>query len=348
MGSVPKATGRTDASEAPASQGAAGFRFSTDALPDADRVGMFREAFGQKMLRLDMEALTDRKFHTDATVRSLPGLDAVWSASSPVRVSRTKQLLSDGNDNLVFQWADSAGYCKHLGREFTLGPCDAVVLSCCDSGSVTFRSTVKLMSFSVPRNILGPSLREEHACLARPVPAASSALRLLVRYLEFLREECAAAAPELQGLAAAHLCDLLAVALGATRDAAEIAKGRGVRAVRLRAIKADIARNLADGDFSVADLSARHRLTPRYVQMLFEFDGTTLTAFVREQRLARAYRMLASVRFDDRRISDIALACGFGDISYFNRSFRARYGVTPSDVKHRRLERKIRATASRR
>lgn len=340
---MPKVTDRSDAS---GDQGPAGFRFSTDTLPSSDRVGMFCEVFGQKMLRLDMEALTDRQFHTDATVRSLPGLDAVWSASSPVRVSRTKQLLSDGSDNLVFQWADTAGYCKHLGREFVLGPRDAVVLSCCDPGSVMFGSIVNLMSFSIPRNVLGSLLRDTNSCFARPLPATSGALRLLVGYLEFMRQECAVATPELQSLAVAHICDLLAVALGATRDATEIAKGRGLRAARLHAIKADIVGNLADGDFSISDLSMRHRLTSRYVQMLFAFEGTTFTEFVREQRLARAHQMLASVHFDDRRISDIALACGFGDISYFNRSFRARYGSTPSDVKHRRLERKIRATDS--
>jgi AraC-like DNA-binding protein len=44
--------------------------------------------------------------------------------------------------------------------------------------------------------------------------------------------------------------------------------------------------------------------------------------------------MLTSRRFDVHRIIDIALACGFADISYFNRAFRARYGVTPSDVRN--------------
>lgn len=45
-------------------------------------------------------------------------------------------------------------------------------------------------------------------------------------------------------------------------------------------------------------------------------------------------KMLTSRRFDGHRIIDIALACGFADISYFNRAFRARYGVTPSDVRN--------------
>jgi AraC-like DNA-binding protein len=33
-------------------------------------------------------------------------------------------------------------------------------------------------------------------------------------------------------------------------------------------------------------------------------------------------------------ISTIAFNCGFGDLSYFNRCFRHRFGATPSEVRH--------------
>ncbi len=39
--------------------------------------------------------------------------------------------------------------------------------------------------------------------------------------------------------------------------------------------------------------------------------------------------MLTSEHFRTERISDIAYRVGFSDISYFNRSFRARFGCTP-------------------
>jgi AraC-like DNA-binding protein len=35
-----------------------------------------------------------------------------------------------------------------------------------------------------------------------------------------------------------------------------------------------------------------------------------------------------------RAIGDIALDCGFGDISYFNRAFRRRYGASPSEIRN--------------
>jgi AraC-like DNA-binding protein len=36
---------------------------------------------------------------------------------------------------------------------------------------------------------------------------------------------------------------------------------------------------------------------------------------------------------DGTTASAVALAAGFGDLSHFNRSFRRRYGATPSDVR---------------
>ncbi|MFC4844519.1 helix-turn-helix domain-containing protein [Bradyrhizobium sp. GCM10023182] len=33
------------------------------------------------------------------------------------------------------------------------------------------------------------------------------------------------------------------------------------------------------------------------------------------------------------RARRIAFECGYGDLSYFNRSFRQRYGATPSDIR---------------
>jgi AraC-like DNA-binding protein len=77
---------------------------------------------------------------------------------------------------------------------------------------------------------------------------------------------------------AGHLQDLAVLAIGATRDAAMVAGGRGVPAARLRAIKADIAKNLTDRHLSIDAVAARHGITPRYVSMLFDGDATTFSS----------------------------------------------------------------------
>jgi AraC-like DNA-binding protein len=165
------------------------------------------------------------------------------------------------------------------------------------------------------------------------IPGATAPLRLLASYVGAIRGGPLPPSPELSGLVVAHIHDLIALSLGATRDAAAAAQAHGIRAARLQAIKGDIAANLGDSDLRLNAIAARQRVTPRYVHKLFEIEGTTFSGFVLGQRLAQAHRLLTDPRLAKRPVSSIAFDVGFGDLSYFNRSFRRRYGTTPSEVR---------------
>jgi AraC-like DNA-binding protein len=43
--------------------------------------------------------------------------------------------------------------------------------------------------------------------------------------------------------------------------------------------------------------------------------------------------MLRDPLMTSRKISDISLNVGFSDLSYFNRTFRRAFGVTPSELR---------------
>ena len=43
--------------------------------------------------------------------------------------------------------------------------------------------------------------------------------------------------------------------------------------------------------------------------------------------------MLSDLRFDRLKVSDIALASGFNEVTYFNRRFRARFGCSPTQYR---------------
>src|SRR4029453_2804562 len=110
-------------------------------------------------------------------------------------------------------------------------------------------------------------------------------------------------------------------------------RGTASTAARLRAIKIDIVESLGRSDLSIGEIAARHGVTPRYVQMLFESESTTFTEFLLDQRLPCAHRMLTDFRFAERSVTSVAFYAGFGDLSYFDRVFRRSYGATPSDVR---------------
>ena len=92
-------------------------------------------------------------------------------------------------------------------------------------------------------------------------------------------------------------------------------------------------RRFTEPDFSAARLGATAGLSERYVNELLYEAGASFTMRLLELRLRKAAELLALP--SERRISEIAFACGFNDLSYFNRCFRRRFGLTPSAARGR-------------
>jgi transcriptional regulator GlxA family with amidase domain len=97
------------------------------------------------------------------------------------------------------------------------------------------------------------------------------------------------------------------------------------------AAKAFVRRHLHRSDLRADSVAAHLGVTPRYVHMLFEPDGRSFLEYVLTERLARAHRAL--IGDSTRGVSAVAFAAGFGDLSHFNRTFRRRFGRTPSEVR---------------
>jgi AraC-like DNA-binding protein len=123
------------------------------------------------------------------------------------------------------------------------------------------------------------------------------------------------------------------LALGAGGDAAETARGRGLRVARTREILVEIGARFSDPAFSARVVALKFGLSPRYVQELVQETGSSFTERMLELRLQSARAMLAERRNDRMRIGDIALSCGFNEVSYFNRCFRRRFGCSPTQYR---------------
>ena len=308
------------------------FRFSTDDFSGRESLTAWREIFGRTVCSLDIDPVMPERFRSEATVCQLHDLGVLKGSTSGVRLSHSKELIVD--DDLSFmtgpmpEWTASM-----LNRNPVLGPGDGCLMNNAEVGSMTLPAETPFITFRVPAAAIAPLVPDLGAVVARRVPAESPALRLLVRYLEILQDTSALATPQLQHVVATHVYDLLALALGATHEAAEIANGRGLRAARLQAILAEIKARFTDPRFSPVHVAKVIGVSPRYVQDLLHHTDLSFTERVMELRLQKARAMLADPAHRHLKIIEIAYACGFGDLSYFNRVFRRRYGGTPSGVR---------------
>lgn len=109
--------------------------------------------------------------------------------------------------------------------------------------------------------------------------------------------------------------------------------GSALRAAHLAAIRRDMVMHFRDPDLTIAALAARRRISPRYLEMLFAPTGETPSAALSRLRLEAARSRLADPARRGERIAAIAFACGFRELSSFNRAFRRRYGVVPGELR---------------
>jgi AraC-like DNA-binding protein len=308
-------------------------RISTEMFPERDRFAAFREEFVRKVLTMDIVDHSGGRPRADLTLLSLGPAMVAALVCTPAEFIRNKHHVKDGSDDFILEIIETGPIqIDHVGEQHIcdrgwghfadhgrprrgFGPC---------GGSVR---NVSVRAAALRSLVAHAEDRAGH--LVRPGPA----WHLLDGYLRSLVSLERAPSAELGAMIGVHLLDLVAAVLGPTTEARELIAGRGLKAARLQALLAEIARRFSNPALDLDDVARHFSLSRRYLQRLLEETGKSFTEHVTERRLQRAYAMLADRRFAHMRIIDIALAVGFGDISHFNRMFRRRFGDSPSGVR---------------
>jgi AraC-like DNA-binding protein len=145
---------------------------------------------------------------------------------------------------------------------------------------------------------------------------------------------------DIQKLTGNYLAELLALALGTSRDGRESIELHGLRASRTAFVLTDIEKNAAVPGYGVNNSASKLGVSARYVHMLLESTGMTFSEHLLEFRLRKVYQSIVTPMDHWRKVSEIAYECGFGDLSYFNRSFRRRFGDSPSAIRAASVARK--------
>ena len=307
---------------------------TSDALHVRARDGAVRSLHERGVTWVSFKPIPDLTCGIDFALRKLPDLGLLSGTVQGVRHEHAHRDSGDGDDDFSFHMNVSGlSFVAGARGEMTLGDGDATLLSYSVARTISRPGLVDHRVIRLPRAALSPLVHNIDDVVLYRIPRGTGMLSLLRNYVDAVFDDPALALPEMRQLMIAQLCDLIAVTLGATRDAAAIAEGRGIRAARLHAIKSDIEAHLSySGTFAWCRCK-RQGVSDSYIRKLFEGEETSFSQFVLGRRLTRANRMLTDRRWADRSIAWIAFEVGFGDLSYFNRTFKRFYGNTPSEVR---------------
>ncbi|MBQ8372568.1 MAG: helix-turn-helix domain-containing protein [Clostridia bacterium] len=112
---------------------------------------------------------------------------------------------------------------------------------------------------------------------------------------------------------------------------AEVADENALPARMVEALDTYIRENVGD-EISNTEIGAIFGYHPFYVsKLLKDKKGQTLRQYIIAYRLKAAKRLL---ELTARSINEIAEECGFTDASYFTKTFRQSFGMTPKDYRN--------------
>jgi AraC-like DNA-binding protein len=306
-------------------------------LPPAERFHVWREEFALKFMHLDAAAPHLDAFDVDVSVMQLPRLLLSRYVCAPLDLIRTRQLVRDGQDGCSFLVCATGSIQARFGDvEFELLPGDAALIPHHHAGQVSTRTGARSFYMRFDREgakTLAPSIDD---MMLRKIGSGHSAVAVLASYCDHVLSADDDLSAPLASLASAQLRELAAHILNPASDIARSANYGGVKAARLRAVLNAVAAGLGDPGLSADSIGAGLGFSGRYVQQLMEGTGQSFSQHVRQSRLDEARRLLADPGATAQKVTDIALAVGFQDVSYFNREFRRRFGETPSDVRRGR------------
>ncbi|MFN3581176.1 MAG: helix-turn-helix domain-containing protein [Pseudomonas sp.] len=309
---------------------------STRLLEGKDKLDQALDNYS-RVGQIAVDPVKKREFAYDARFYTTPQMTVGKIDVSACRATRSNGHAAEDGGFAVLGIACGTDVTVDMKgrREFSYSGGDAFLWRGDEPGSCIYHAdTTPLLNIAVSRELLDGALTDPYRVAGCQLPA-SAELRLLAAFVNAFISECEHLSAAAQTSTMAHIQDLLFVALGPTRDAAHVASKGGTRAARLRMIMQDVEANLCNPSVGVAWATARHRISERYLRALFADHETTFTDHLNGRRLQLAYRRLCDAREASRSVSTIAYESGFGDLSWFNRAFRRRFGMSPGEVRKR-------------
>jgi AraC-like DNA-binding protein len=211
-------------------------------------------------------------------------------------------------------------------REIHLKPGDFVLASMAEPYSLRFRDDFEMPVLALsprtmreltsdPDQFLGIRMAGQDADCG----LLSSFVAQVVARMDRLRE------PMIKRVEA-NILDLLGGVLGAR---ASTAAPSGAQ--QLASIKAYIERHLHDRRLGPGMISSAFKLSTRCVHSLFEAEPMSLGRHISYLRVQASRRMMTENC--ERSLTDIALGCGFYDLSHMSRCFRNQYQISPREYR---------------
>ena len=223
---------------------------------------------------------------------------------------------------------DGVGFVEQGGRQARLAAGDFAIYETVRPYKLYFDAPFDQLIHRIPRQALERRLSNLKSLTARPFSSSSPSNRIAAQFVTTLARNAESLGKERTDQFNNNAVDLITNAIQM-----EVLGDTDFDKRRLERAQARLSRSLRSEIPDLSVVAAMEGMSLRTLNRLFQSVGTTPRKWVQEQRLRGVAEDLCRVNLLAIPITEIAFSWGFNDLSYFNRAFKTRFGVSPSGLR---------------
>ncbi len=305
---------------------------STSRVAARDRNEFWRAAMCRTFVELDITPNIDGPIRGAIRTRQFGPLRATRIVTDPMTAARTRNNLATSREDRFLVALQLRGHTfgSQDGREVSLGAGEFALFDSARPYTVDFQGDgFDHLVFHIPRDALTRTGVDGRRDTARVFGSGSRSDQLVANYLLNLSRLDETVSDADRIAYGAMAVELLGASL---RPAAEFADT--IDPLELAARMKTFARSqISSPSLSPTIVSEIHGISVRQLHRIFALTDSSFGAWLREQRLTRCFADLQNPDLAHLTIAQVSARYGIVDPAVFSRTFRRRFGLSPSEVR---------------
>ncbi|WP_040167552.1 AraC-like ligand-binding domain-containing protein [Microbacterium gorillae] len=296
----------------------------------------FRDVVNRSFVPLTVTSQRPHHFHATVQGQMLDRIGLTEVVADPHVVERTWRLCADGGTPANYKISlmlSGSGYLCQDGRDVLLNPGDLAIYDTTRPYTLAFDDSFRSIIAMFPKSFVPLDETSVGRLTARTLGGDDPMGAIVASMLRQATGQLGLLTPAVGGRLAHTMVDLVSILL---REQLETDPDPRQETLLAR-IRDHILANLDDPALGPGSIAAAHYISVRYLHAVFQREGTTVAAHIRQLRLERCRDDLTDPRLADETVTRVASRWSFSDAAHFSRLFKATYGETPSAFRAARL-----------
>lgn len=267
---------------------------------------------------------------TKVLPRSIDDIRIIELSGEPFHAVRGQSEIAEDDDDFIGVLYQRSGstLCRMGEKEAQVDAGDVTIWRCDRPSEFRMLGHYDKLCMMIPVTRLESVLHNATSYHGLHLSSDNSLATLLGSYLSTLSQEIAEEKDCVSFGTVDVTLELLAAALRSNRSKTGYTPRKQLQERIFRFIES----RLSDPDLTPKGIAEGNGISVRYLYVLFSEQELTVSAWIRQRRLARCRAALEN-QHSSKTVTEIAYEWGFSDSAHFSRLFKSAFGLPPAAYK---------------